>query len=118
MFRAALPAMIAARSGRLIAIGSRTAAEPAAGVAAYGAMKAALVHMVRTLSLELKGTGVTANIILPGTIDTAANRRAMPKADTAAWVKPESIAAVAGWLASEAASDVNGASVPMYGEPK
>jgi NAD(P)-dependent dehydrogenase (short-subunit alcohol dehydrogenase family) len=118
MFRAALPGMMAARNGRLIAIGSRVAVEPAGGVAAYGASKAALVHLVRTLALELNGTGVTANVILPGTIDTAANRKAMPKANTSAWVKPEAIAAVAGWLASPPAADVNGAAIPMYGERK
>jgi NAD(P)-dependent dehydrogenase (short-subunit alcohol dehydrogenase family) len=58
---------------------------------------------------------MTANIILPGTIDTAANRKAMPKADFSKWVQPKSIASLMVWLASEAGKDVNGAAIPVYG---
>jgi NAD(P)-dependent dehydrogenase (short-subunit alcohol dehydrogenase family) len=115
MFRAALPAMLRKNHGRIVAIGSRTGVEPAATLSAYGVSKCGLVHLVRTLALELKDTGVTANIILPGTIDTEANRRAMPQADFSRWVRPDSIARVAVWLASDAARDVNGAVVPVYG---
>jgi NAD(P)-dependent dehydrogenase (short-subunit alcohol dehydrogenase family) len=113
--RAALAPMLAARSGRILAIGSRTALEPAAGLSAYGVSKAALVALIRTLALELKGSGVTANCVLPSVIDTPANRAAMPGADFSQWVKPESIARLLVWLASDAAADVNGAAIPIYG---
>lgn len=113
MFRAVLPAMRSAHYGRLIAVGSQVASQPVAGLSAYGASKAALVHLVRTLALELQDSGVTANIVMPGTIDTDANRRAMPGADRSAWVKPEAIARIIRWLASDDAADVNGAVMPI-----
>jgi NAD(P)-dependent dehydrogenase (short-subunit alcohol dehydrogenase family) len=116
VFRAVLPRMLASGHGRLIAVGSRVAVEPVAGLSAYGVSKAALVHLVRTLALEVKNKGITANIVLPATIDTEANRRAMPKADRSKWVEPASIAKVIAWLASSAADDVNGAVVPVYGK--
>jgi NAD(P)-dependent dehydrogenase (short-subunit alcohol dehydrogenase family) len=115
VFRSVLPPMLVRGSGRLIAIASRTAAEPAPGLSAYGASKAGLVHLMSTLALELKGTGVTSNVLLPSTIDTAENRRAMPSADHSRWVSPKSIAKVVFWLAGESAADVSGAVVPVYG---
>ena len=113
--RAALPAMIEARYGRIVAIGSKTAVEPVATLAAYGASKAALVALVRTIALEVKRSGVTANVVLPSVIDTPANRAANPGTDFSRWVTPESIARLLLCLASEAAADVNGAVVPIYG---
>ena len=113
--RAAIPALRQSGSGRIIAIGSRAALEPGAGVGAYSASKAAMVSLIRTAGLENQDAGVTANVILPGTIDTPANRKAMPKADFSQWVQPSTIASLAVWLASEAAKDVNGAVIPVYG---
>lgn len=115
MFRAVIPAMLQARSGRIIAIGSRAAEDPGPTVGAYSASKAAVVSLVRTIARENKDAGITANSILPGTIDTAANRAAMPKADTSQWVQPSSIASLILWLASEAGKDVTGAAIPVYG---
>jgi NAD(P)-dependent dehydrogenase (short-subunit alcohol dehydrogenase family) len=115
MFRAALPPMIRKNHGRIIAIGSRVGVEPTATLSAYGVSKAGLVHLIRTLAAELKDTGVTANIVMPSTIDTEANRRAMPKADFSKWVRPESIGKVVVWLASDDARGVNGAVTPVYG---
>ncbi len=113
--RAVLPVLLAGGRGRIVAVGSKTAVEPVATLSAYGVSKAALVALVRTLALELKNTGVTANAVLPSVIDTPANRAADPKADYAKWVKPESIAKLILWLASDDAGDVNGAIVPIYG---
>jgi NAD(P)-dependent dehydrogenase (short-subunit alcohol dehydrogenase family) len=115
VFRAALPPMLEAKRGRLIAIGSPMALQPATRHAAYGVSKAALVHLVRTIAIEVKRDGITANIVLPGTMDTEANRRAMPGADKSNWVQPESVAKVVAWLASAEATDVNGAVIPAYG---
>jgi NAD(P)-dependent dehydrogenase (short-subunit alcohol dehydrogenase family) len=79
--RAAIPALRATGDERLIAIGSRAAVDPGPGVGAYRASKAAMVSLVRTIAMENRDAGLRANAILPGTIDTAANRTAMPKAD-------------------------------------
>jgi len=115
MLGAAIPVLRQAGNGRIIAIGSRAALDPGAGVGAYSASKAAMVSLIRTAALENKDAGVTANVILPGTIDTAANRKAMPKADFRQWVQPSNIASLIVWLASRAGKDVNGAVIPVYG---
>jgi len=115
ILRAVLPNMQKAGNGRIIAIGSRAAESPGAGVGAYSASKAALVSLIRTVAVENKDSGITANVILPGTIDTPANRKAMPKADTSHWVQPGAIASLILWLASDAAKDVTGAAIPVYG---
>jgi NAD(P)-dependent dehydrogenase (short-subunit alcohol dehydrogenase family) len=115
LLRAVLPAMRKTRNGRIIAIGSRAALEPGAGVGVYSASKAAMVSLIRTVALENKDVGITANVILPGTMDTAANRKAIPNADVNKWVQPANIASLITWLAGEAGKDVNGAVIPVYG---
>ena len=115
MVRAVLPHMVAAGRGRIVAVGSRTGVEPAANFGAYGVSKAALTALIRTIAAEVRQTGVTANLVLPSVIDTDANRAASPTADFSRWVRPESIAALLLWLASDAAADVNGAAIPIYG---
>ena len=115
LLRSAIPVMRTSGQGRIIAIGSRAAKEPGAGVGAYSASKAAMVSLIRTVAIENRDVGITANVILPGTVDTPANRKAMPKADFSTWVHPENIASLMVWLASDAAKDVNGAVIPVYG---
>jgi len=115
IFRAVLPQMIQARRGRIVAVGSRAALEPIANFAAYSVTKAALVTLVKTVALEVKDHGITVNAVLPSTIDTPANRTAMPKADYTKWVTPESIARLMVWLASDQSGDVSGAAIPIYG---
>ena len=115
ILRAVLPHMQKAGNGRIIAIGSRAAESPGAGVGAYSASKAALVSLIRTVAVENKDSGITANVILPGTIDTPANRKAMPKADITNWVQPAAIASLIVWLVSDAAGDMTGAVIPLYG---
>ena len=115
MFRAVLPQMQKAGRGRILAIGSRAAVEPMPKFAAYSVSKAALVTLVKTVALEVKDLGITANAVLPSVIDTPINRAAMPKEDHTKWVKPESIARLLVWLASDEARDVNGAAIPIYG---
>jgi NAD(P)-dependent dehydrogenase (short-subunit alcohol dehydrogenase family) len=110
-----VPHMRRAGRGRIVAIASRAAVEPAAGVAAYAASKAAMLSLVRSIALENRDAHITANAILPGTIDTEANREWGSPAERAKWVSPERIAAVALFLASDAAAEVNGAALPMYG---
>ena len=115
MLRAVIPHMRKAGTGRIIAIGSRAAENPGPTVGAYSASKAALVSLIRTVALENKDAGITANVILPGTIDTPSNRKAMAGADTSTWVQPESIAGLIVWLAGNAGKDVTGAAIPVYG---
>jgi NAD(P)-dependent dehydrogenase (short-subunit alcohol dehydrogenase family) len=113
--RAVLPHMRQAGGGRIIAIGSRAAENPGPKVGAYSASKAALVSLIKTVAVENKDSGITANVILPGTIDTPANRKDMPGADVSQWVQPASIASLIVWLAGDAAQDVTGAVIPVYG---
>lgn len=115
LLRAVIPHMRRARAGRIIAIGSRAAVDPGPGIAAYNASKAALVSLIRTVGLENKDAGVTANVLLPGTMDTPANRRSDPQADFSKWVQPTSVASLIVWLAGDQAKDVTGAVIPVYG---
>jgi NAD(P)-dependent dehydrogenase (short-subunit alcohol dehydrogenase family) len=116
MLRAVIPHMRKAGSGAIIAIGSRAAEDPGPKVGAYSASKAAMVSLVRTVARENKDLAITANAVLPGTIDTPSNRKYMPNADISKWVQPASIASLIVWLASEAGKDVNGAVIPVYGK--
>jgi NAD(P)-dependent dehydrogenase (short-subunit alcohol dehydrogenase family) len=113
--RAVLKPMTAAKFGRIVAVGSRAAVEPLPKFAAYAVSKAALVALVKNVAAEGKDSGITANVVLPSTIDTPGNRKAMPQADFSKWVKPEAIAKLLVWLTSESASDVSGAVIPIYG---
>jgi NAD(P)-dependent dehydrogenase (short-subunit alcohol dehydrogenase family) len=114
--RAVLPHMLQAGGGRIVAVGSRAGVQPSAGLSAYAVSKAALHALMQTIALEVKGQGITANAVLPSTIDTPANRAWGTPAQAASWVQPESIAGSILWLASEAAADVSGALVPVYGD--
>jgi NAD(P)-dependent dehydrogenase (short-subunit alcohol dehydrogenase family) len=116
ILRGVLPPMRQAVSGRIIAIGSRAAEDPGPKVGAYSASKAALVSLIKTVARENKDAGITVNVILPGTIDTPANRKDMPGADVSQWVQPASIASLIVWLASDAGKDVTGAVIPVYGK--
>jgi NAD(P)-dependent dehydrogenase (short-subunit alcohol dehydrogenase family) len=116
ILRAVLPHMRKAGAGRIVAIGSRAAEAPGATVGAYSASKAALVSLIRTVAIENKDAGITANVILPGTMDTPVNRKAMPGADTSQWVQPASVASLIVWLAGDAGKDVTGAAIPVYGQ--
>jgi NAD(P)-dependent dehydrogenase (short-subunit alcohol dehydrogenase family) len=115
VLRAVVPIMRAADYGRIIAIGSRQAVQPAANVGAYSASKAALVSLLQTVALENKDKNIRANVILPGTMDTAANRAAMPKASFDKWVKTSHVADVVVMLTGEAGTEITGAAIPMYG---
>ncbi len=101
--------------GRIVTLGSRGAVEPGAELAAYSASKAGVVALTQAIAEETKGTNITANVVLPSIIDTPANRRAMGSDNADRWVKPESLAEVICFLASEAARDLRGAIIPVYG---
>jgi NAD(P)-dependent dehydrogenase (short-subunit alcohol dehydrogenase family) len=116
VLRAVVPIMRDAGYGRIIAIGSRQAVQPAAGVGAYSASKAALVSLVQTVAIENKDKNIRADVILPGTMDTPANRAAMPKAIFDRWVSPVRVAELVVVLAGAVGGEITGAAIPIYGK--
>jgi NAD(P)-dependent dehydrogenase (short-subunit alcohol dehydrogenase family) len=114
--REVLKAMRQSGGGRLIAIGSLAAVEPHASLGAYATFKSALTMLYRTIALENQDKKITANVILPGTMDTPGNRAAMPGADPAKWVKPADVAKVALLLGGDEGAEINGALIPVSKE--
>lgn len=112
--RAAIPHLVKAGAGRIINIGAMGALQAAAGMGPYAASKAGVHRLTEALAAELKGK-VTVNAVLPSTIDTPANRRDMPQADFSKWVTGEELANVILFLASDAASAMTGALLPVAG---
>ena len=113
--RAVLPSMLSNGWGRIIFVGAKTAVMPRPRQAAYIVSKAGVIALTQAIAAEVKGSGVTANVILPSVIRTPANLRSMPKSDPSRWVPPEEIAAMMLFLCTDAAAAINGALVPMYG---
>ncbi|HLF41575.1 MAG TPA: SDR family NAD(P)-dependent oxidoreductase [Acidimicrobiia bacterium] len=111
--RAALPAMIAAGGGRIVNVGSRSVVPPQGGFIAYTVAKAGVIALTQALAHEVRRHRVTVNAVLPSTMDTEANRQAMPGADPSQWVTPESVAAAIAFLASDAAAGVTGSLVAV-----
>ena len=112
--RSAIPHLSASGAGRIINVGAMGALQAGAGMGAYAASKAGVHRLTEALAAEWKGK-ITVNAVLPSTIDTAANRASMPNADFAKWVRPEELADVILFLASDAASAVTGALLPVSG---
>lgn len=112
-----LPELISKGGGSIVVVGSRAGVRPweAKGSAAYAATKAALLSLVQTVAEEALEQGVRVNAVLPSTMDTPDNRRAMPKADASRWVDTGSVSSVIQFLLSDAARDVSGALLPVYG---
>ncbi len=112
--KAALPHLLASKAGRIVSVGANGAVKAAAGMGAYAASKAGVHRLTESLAEELKGR-VTVNAVLPSIIDTPENRKDMPDADFGAWVSPDEVAQAILWLASEQASGVTGALLPVVG---
>ena len=113
MCAAVLPGMLERRRGVIINVASRAAMDAPAGLAAYSAAKAAVAVLTRSLQNEVADQGIRVNAIVPTTIDTPANREAMPDADFGAWTPPAEIAQVVAWLASDLAASVRGGLIPV-----
>ncbi|WP_245860449.1 SDR family NAD(P)-dependent oxidoreductase [Candidatus Chloroploca asiatica] len=113
---AAVPHMMARGGGAIVNVGTRTATQPGARLAAYAASKRAILQLTEALAAELQPYRITANTILPSVIDTPANRSAMPNANYDAWVPPEAIARVVLFLVGPDARIISGAHVPVYGD--
>lgn len=110
--RGVLPAMTAAGFGRIVNISSRAVIAPAGGFIAYTVAKAAVITLTQALAKEVP-RGLTVNAVLPSTMDTPANRRAMPTADRSTWVSTDAVAEVIAFLASDAAGVISGAAIPV-----
>jgi NAD(P)-dependent dehydrogenase (short-subunit alcohol dehydrogenase family) len=113
VLRAAIPHLRKSGNGRIVAIGSLAALEPHAGIGAYVTFKSALVSLVRTVALENRDAGLTANVILPDTMDTPGNRKAMPNADPSKWVATQDVAELALWLSDDRAAQTTGTVFPI-----
>ncbi|MDQ3721016.1 MAG: SDR family NAD(P)-dependent oxidoreductase [Actinomycetota bacterium] len=111
--RAAIPALLEHGGGAFVAISAKAAERPFAGAAAYASAKAAVLAFVRALDAEYHADGVRANVLLPGVIDTPANREAMPNSDRSGRTAPAEIAEVVRFLLSDEASAVHGAAIPV-----
>jgi NAD(P)-dependent dehydrogenase (short-subunit alcohol dehydrogenase family) len=112
--RSAIPYLAASRTGRIVNVGAMGALQATAGMGAYAASKAGVHRLTEALAAEWKSS-ITVNAVLPSTIDTPANRASMPKADFEKWVTAEELANVILFLASDAASAVTGALLPVSG---
>ena len=114
--RAVVPGMLERGQGAVVNVSAKAALDHGAGASAYAASKAAALAMMDSLAAETRGRGVRVNSVLPSIIDTKANREAIPDATFDAWPKPEDIAKVILFLASDAAKVVHGAAVTVYGD--
>jgi NAD(P)-dependent dehydrogenase (short-subunit alcohol dehydrogenase family) len=106
--RAVVPHMVAAGRGRVVTVGSRAVMPPAGGFIAYTVAKAGVIALTQALAQELRGSGVTANCVLPSTMDTPANRAAMPDADRRGWVPVQSVADAIAYLVRDEAAHITG----------
>lgn len=116
MSRAVIPVMLKQGRGKIVNVSASSALKGGANSAAYAASKSAVARLTESMAEEYKRQGINVNAILPGTIDTPQNREAMPKSDFSLWVKPEAIAHVILFLASEDASPIHGALIPVFGK--
>jgi NAD(P)-dependent dehydrogenase (short-subunit alcohol dehydrogenase family) len=114
MARFAIPQLLENGGGSFVFVSSRAAFEKRNERAAYSVTKAGLISLARAIAEEYGKEGIRSNVVVPDTIDTEANRRAMPDADRSTWIKPDSIARVILFLASDEARAINGASVPVF----
>ena len=114
--RAVIPLMLKQGRGKIVNVASRDALMGSVGYSAYSASKSAALRLTESMAAELKNSNINVNCIMPSTIDTPQNRKAVPNGDYSKWVEPEAIADVILFLISDAASAINGAALPVYGK--
>jgi NAD(P)-dependent dehydrogenase (short-subunit alcohol dehydrogenase family) len=113
----AAPGPGGAKGGRIINVAARPALEPrlGAGMVAYTASKSAVAALTQALAQETVEEEIWVNAVAPSTLDTPANRAAMPEADHRRWVAPADLAEIIAFLASPANRVTRGAVIPVYG---
>jgi NAD(P)-dependent dehydrogenase (short-subunit alcohol dehydrogenase family) len=112
---AVIPHMLEKGAGKIVTIGARPGLEGSGNASAYSAAKGAVIRLTESMAAEYRHQGLNINCIIPGTLDTPQNREAMPGEDYDRWVEPESLAEVILFLTSNAARDIHGAIIPVYG---
>jgi NAD(P)-dependent dehydrogenase (short-subunit alcohol dehydrogenase family) len=113
--KASLPHLLGRDGARIVNVGAGAAAKATAGMGAYAASKAGVLRLTEALADETKDRGLTVNAVLPGIIDTPANRKDMPQADFSRWVAPQALADVVAFLLSDAARAITGVGIPVTG---
>ncbi len=113
--RGAVPRMLAGGGGRIVNVGANAARSGVAQMGAYTAAKSTVIRFTEAMAGELRNRGINVNCVLPSIIDTPENRDAMPGADPAKWVAPQDLAKVILFLASDEASAIHGAALPVVG---
>ena len=108
--------MMKQNSGRIFIIGSKPGLEAknGKGMVAYGLAKSLIFRLAELMNDEAKGTNVVTSVIVPSTIDTPQNRKAMPDADPSKWVKPEAIADVIHFYCTDAATVLREPIIKIY----
>ena len=114
--RAVIPFMIDQKHGKIINVAAKPGLKGSKNSSAYSAAKSAVIRLTESMAAELKRQEINVNCILPSVIDTPENRAAMPNAAHNRWVTPQSLADVILFLASDAARDIHGAAIPVYGK--
>jgi NAD(P)-dependent dehydrogenase (short-subunit alcohol dehydrogenase family) len=113
--KAFVPYMVKNGWGRIVMVTSPFAAHPNAKGGLYSIGKAGQESLMLTLSQELKGTGVTANLVQAKTIDVKREKVTAPSPDNASWSTPEELASAILYLLSDEAGAINGAKIPLFG---
>ena len=113
--RAVIPTMLAQGSGKIVNIGAKAALQAGRKSLGYATAKSMVLRLTEALSAEVRDSGINVNAVIPSFIDTETNRKANPDADYSKWVTPDKLAVVILFLASDAASAVHGAAIPVYG---
>lgn len=113
--QAFLPSMLNRQWGRILVVSSPYASNPIANLAPYAIGKAAQEALIQTISQEVKGSGVTVNMLLVKTIDLQNERLHHPTPKNTSWTTPEEICSSLLYLSTEQGNRINGARIPLYG---
>ena len=110
-----VPSMLENNGGKIVNVAARAANAGLAKMGPYIASKAAVARLTESMAMELREQNINVNCVMPGIIDTPRNRTDMPDADFSKWVTPSNLANVIGFLTSDDAISVHGASIPVDG---
>jgi NAD(P)-dependent dehydrogenase (short-subunit alcohol dehydrogenase family) len=110
---AALPELRRSDAGTIVTIGAQTALKPGRNAGPYAAAKSAVATWSLALAAGLRASGVRVNCVLPGTLDTEANRASMPDGKRETWVPPRQLGELIVYLSSPASSPLTGTAIPI-----
>jgi len=113
--RSVLARMRRQKSGRIVTVASMPAVTPSSKKGPYAISKRGVITLTETIAAEVKGTGITANVIAPSILLTEANKKSMPDADISKWVTLDDVASLVAYLCSDKARSISGNVVKIYG---